>query len=90
MGSILATLAMLYGGWKNWPWLSPIYALLILTPMTVYGLLQTKQWRTEAGLSSHINWSNIAIFYIVNLVVFYAAFAAARGLRNYLQNKKQN
>lgn len=82
MGSILATLAMLYGGWKNWSWWSPVYALLILTPMTVIGLIISDRWRLEAGLSQRMNWSNLPVYAAVELTAFFIAFALARGLRH--------
>ncbi len=88
MGSIIATIVMLYGGWKNWTWLSPIYAVLLLTPLTVYGLLKKGSWRAEAGIPFKIDWTGVYLSALAYMAFFYFAFALARGLRIW-NNKRQ-
>lgn len=88
MGSILATLAMLYGGWKNWPLLSPLYALLLLSPLTAYQLISVRQWRHDAGLPYEITLQNIMLMATGNLLLFVIAFGAARAARNWNNARK--
>lgn len=76
----IAIAALIYGGWKSWPWWSPIAALAALIPFTLLKLVVVNDWRAESGLRT-IDALDFGLSMLVNLAVLYAFFLLARGLR---------
>lgn len=85
---LIAIAALAYGGWKAWPWWSPLAAFALLLPLTAYKLFVVHHWRLEAGLRSNETIADYAVWLAGNLAALYAAFYLARGFRTLIQRRR--
>lgn len=77
---IIAIVALIYGGWKSWPWWAPAAATGLLIPATALKALMVNDWRAQAGLHE-ITSADFAVSIAINFAVLCAVFLAARGTR---------
>jgi hypothetical protein len=84
---LIALAALAYGGWKAWPWWSPVAAAALLVPGTLLKTYMVNGWRVQVGLGS-ITASDLAVWFVINLGILFAVFALARGLRLFIQRQR--
>lgn len=84
-----AIAALIYGGWKTWPWWSPLAALAVLIPLSIIKLIAVNNWRAQTGLSE-ISAADFAASMALNLALLFAAFFAARGARKLFSRRRSS
>lgn len=75
---------LLYAGWSQFPWWTPIAVLAGLSPLMLFQVVSVNAWRQSAGLSGY-QVEDIVLNLAVSLAITFAAYGCGIGARKLLR-----